>query len=125
MLTLIFALAVRLVAHVAGAVAARLSRFLAVSLLGLAAGKMSSLPGGQGKWRNGLMSRQNFGPTGMILGRNRKFSLRFPVGRGKSAPAGVDARRVFAPPPLTRRPPLLPRTQAMRGSTFSVISMKD
>jgi len=82
MLTLIFALAVRLVAHVAGAVAARLSRFLAVSLLGLAAGKMSSL-------------------------------------------AGVDARRVFAPPPLTRRPPLLPRTQAMRGSTFSVISMKD
>jgi len=81
MLTLIFALAVRLVAHVAGAVAARLSRFLAVSLLGLAAGKMSSLPGGQGKWRNGLMSRQNFGPTGRILGRNRKFSLRFPVGR--------------------------------------------
>jgi len=59
------------------------------------------------------------------FGAESKIFPAFPGRQGKSAPAGVDARRVFAPPPLTRRPPLLPRTQAMRGSTFSVISMKD
>jgi hypothetical protein len=49
MLTLIFALAVRLVARVAGAVAARLSHFPAVSLPGPAAGKNFSLPVRSGK----------------------------------------------------------------------------
>jgi hypothetical protein len=81
MLTLILALAVRLVARVVGAAAARLSHFPAASLLGAAAGKIFSLPAGQGNWRNGLISRQNFNQTGSISERNRKFSLRFPVGR--------------------------------------------
>src|SRR5215471_18117461 len=49
MLTLIFALAARLVARVAGAVVARLSHFPAVSLPGTLAGKIFSLPAGSGK----------------------------------------------------------------------------
>ena len=108
MLTLIFALAVRLLAHVAGAAAARRSHFPAVSLLNPWQGKCFPCRRGQGNWRNGLMSRQNFGLKGSISGRKRKSSLPFPGRQGKSPLAGLHVLRIFAAPPLARRPPAIP-----------------
>ena len=52
------------------------------------------------------------------FGAESKIFPAFPGRQGKSAPAGVDARRVFAPPPLTRRPPLFAKNSSDAGQHF-------
>ena len=125
MLTLIFAHAVRLVARVAGAVAARLSHFPAVSLLGLAAGKMFSLPAGSGKSAQRFDVMPKFRSEGVDFGAETKIFPAVCLLAGKIALAG-SMRGAFS---RHHRSPaagvLLPIIQAMRGRTFSVISMKD
>src|SRR5215472_17206233 len=101
MLTLIFALAVRLVARVAGAVVARLSHFPAVSLPGTLAGKIFSLPAGSGKMA------QRFDVTSKFRSNRENFSTEskiFPAA-GKIALTG---RRIYAALPLARRRPAIP-----------------
>jgi len=103
MLTLIFALAVRLVARVGGAVAARLSHFPAVSLPGTLAGKIFSLPAGSGKMAQRFDVTQKFRSHRCDFGAETKIFPAVSRSAGKIALAGVHPPRIFAAPPLARR----------------------
>ena len=87
---------------------------------------MFSLPGGSGKLAQRFDVVPKFRSERVDFGAETKIFPAISLLAGKIALAGVHARRVFARAAV--RPPttcFLPRTQAMRGSTFSVISMKD
>jgi hypothetical protein len=105
MITLIFALAVRLVARVAGAVAARLSHFLAASLLGPAAGKMFSLPAGSGKLAQRFDVTTEFRSDRVDFGAKPKIFPTFPGPAGKivggRGPCGAHHRGAAARPQTT------------------------